>query len=402
MMLFKAGLKIIRGNFLTLIIYICAFIMLAVLMSQYSTQTGNAVFSEIRFTFALVNRDGDSALISGLEKYLSEHGEEISLKDDKQVLQDAVFFEGVDCIIVVPSGFSDQFKSIDDPEMMMETTFRPSSQRAYLVSGLLEQYLHVFRTYQESVPDLTEEEIADMVTKNLSVEGKVELKESVISGAVGRGLTQYFSMFGYILNVLVIFIVSTIMMTLQKPDLRMRNLSSPMGVRSQNFQMVLCTFLFSLFAWMLLVFMGFFIYQDDLQLGLPLLLMLLNSFVFLIVSTSVAFFVGLFARSSSAQNAAANIISLSFSFLGGILVPVEILGANVLNFSRFIPTYWYGIVLDEIYAAVDFQDKSMTLIRNGMMIQLGFAAAIFMVGFAVSRTRQQSSSGFGTIRTVRG
>jgi len=401
MIIFKAGVKIIRKNTLTLIIYISAFLLLMIFINQFSNRSSITEFTEIRPSFALINRDSESDVISGLREFLITRADEIILEDDEKVLIDANVYGEPLCIFIIPDGFSE---SIDSAEVLpIEKLSARGSSSAYWMSDLVDQYLHVFVLYHEALPDMEIEDISKMALENLSISAEVEMKNTV--EANGNMFFGYFQMMGYTVLTLMILIVSTIMIVTQRPELRMRNLSSPVSNKNQNLQIMLCVFFVCLAAWSFLVIAGVFLHRDSWTLNFRFFLIILNSFIFLLVSVCVAFLVSSFIKGSSAQNFAANIVALSFSFLGGVFVPLDILGEQVLRISRFLPTYWYITVLYKIDSASEinftafFQAEHYQGIRTGMLIQLGFAAAFLITGLAVSRVKAQSGHGFTVIKT---
>ncbi len=69
------------------------------------------------------------------------------------------------------------------------------------------------------------------------------------------------------------------------------------------------------------------------------LLMVCNSFVFLICSVEIADIVSLLVKSSMAVSAISNIVSLGMAFLCGVFVPQSVLSDGVLSVGRFFPAY---------------------------------------------------------------
>lgn len=128
----------------------------------------------------------------------------------------------------------------------------------------------------------------------------------------------YYRMMGYILMVLLVLTVSNVMMVFNRPDLRMRNLCAPIRPRTMNLQLSLCTGLVGAAFWCLTVIIGFLIYGGRLGGADPrtVLLMIGNSFVYLIVALSLSFLVSLFIRGGNVQNAVANFLALGSQLPG--------------------------------------------------------------------------------------
>ena len=75
-----------------------------------------------------------------------------------------------------------------------------------------------------------------------------------------------------------------------------------------------------------------------------------------------------------------NVVSLSLSFLGGVFVPLEVMGENVKAVSRFLPTYWYSTAVNAITDGKGFAD-----IAGYMGIELLFGIACLAVGIVFAR-----------------
>lgn len=58
---------------------------------------------------ALINRDGDSPLLTGLRDFLAEKGELIPLEDDETALKDALIYGEIQYAVIIPDGFTDAF-----------------------------------------------------------------------------------------------------------------------------------------------------------------------------------------------------------------------------------------------------------------------------------------------------
>jgi len=168
-----------------------------------------------------------------------------------------------------------------------------------------------------------------------------------------------------------------------------------------NLQIGLCGMLLGTLFWILLTILGLFLYGGRLEGTDPrsLLLLMLNSFLFLLVSLSIGLLAGNFIKSGNSQNAAANFLSLGMSFLGGAFVPLDMLGAGMLQVARFVPTYWYITALNKICSLSSFTASSMKEIWQAMAVQIGFAVAILCVSLVLSKYMGQSEKNFGAVRT---
>lgn len=397
MKVFKACLKVVKSKISVLMLYFIIFIAFSVAMTTLSKEQYTTDFTALEPNFTIINRDPSSSLGNDLTEFLELHGTNVALEDSKEVLQDATFYHASDYIIIIPEGFSARVG--DTPALQTITT--PNSAKGFYMDQLTNQYLNTKRQYQLAVPELTGKPLHKTILEDLSKEVTVEKKSYSESQPVEQTVRTYIQMYAYIILILVMFTISTIMQVFRRPDLHMRNLCTPIKLRSMNAQLILCGGLISLLAWLLLMVTGWIIYGSSLsQIDLRIiLLLLLNSVCYLLIAIGLGFLVGSFVRSSSSQNSVANLLSLGSCFLGGIFVPLNMLGEGLRTVSQFIPAYWYATALNRICSLTEFTGETLIPIWQAFLIQIGFAVALCAVALVISKVRQQSTKGFAMIET---
>ena len=399
MKVFKACCLIIKRRYVTLLLYFVIFIALSVVMTTLFSDNYSPDFSEMKPKFTVVDRDGGSPLSDGIAAYLNTRGEEVALTDSKGSLQDATFFHATDFIVILPPGFHDGFFS--GTPVYAETVLTTESALGYYADSLVNQYLNLARVYLAANPETDEEGLTNMVLSDLSARVAVVKKHFGESAPVNENYHVYVRMLPYILSVLVVLCVGSIMIAFRRPDLSMRNLCAPIKARSVGLQQILCYSIMSCAAWLALNVVGFILYGSKISGvdGRIIALIVLNTFTYTVVAASIASLVCMFVRGPSSQNAMANALSLVLSFIGGVFVPLELLGDSLLAVSRFTPMYWYEIALDSVCALTSFNRGSLAPVWQAMLIQLAFAAAIFCVALAVNKHRNASERFFGSAGT---
>lgn len=399
MRVFKTCLLIMRRHKGVFLVYFGVFMGLAITMSAFSVQNFSTDFEAVRPTFAILNRDVDTPLTEGFADYLEEYGEAVTLQDEKEALQDASFFHAAESILILPAGFSEALR--EGAEARVQTVSRPDTAAAYYLHSLAEQYWNTVRRYQTALPDMTEGETAEAVLCDLSESVPVEKKLYIESQPLPELYEVYNRMLAYILLVLLIICTSTIFMNFKRPDLKMRNLCSPMKPREMSAQLGLYGGVIALFVWVLMNGLGLLYCASSLQGVSPgvIGLVLLNNLVFLAVALSISMVASTFIRGANMQNVVSNFLSLAVCFLGGVFVPLEMFGSQLLAVARFMPTYWYVSALDKIGSLTALDRTALRPVFADMLVQLGFAAALICVFLAVSRYQGRSERAFGSVRT---
>jgi len=399
MKVFEVCLLVIKRRFATFVVYFTIFIALSIVITTLTSDQFSPDFSAMKPNFTVINRDGMSPLADGLVAFLRENGSEVILEDEKSVLQDATFYRATDYIVFLPHGFRDSVLS--GAPITLDTVKTTHSANGYFTDSMMNQYLNQVRFYLAAGGGLSEHELVEAVRRDLTLSASAEKIRFGASAPVDLNYMMYNQIQCYILLVLIILCVTNITMVFRRPDIRMRNLCSPLRPRSMSFQQMLCSAVLSLIAWVLITVVGFILYGANLGGvdGRIIALITINTLVFTIVALSVAALSGTFVRSSNSQNAAANILTLGLCFLGGVFVPLEMLGDGMLSVARFLPTYWNVTALERIYLLTSFGSETMTPIWQAMAIQLAFAAAILCITLVLSKYLNQSEHSFGSVKT---
>jgi ABC-2 type transport system permease protein len=392
-------MTVIKRRYASFIIYFAVFMVFAVVITALFTDDVRHVFSPMMFNFTVINRDTDSHLTDGLIAYLSRHGNEISLEDDRSALQDASFHRATDYILIVPPGFSGSFIAGSAPTLeIVKTT---DTAIGYYADSLVSQYLNQLRLRMAVSADFGEKALVDAVLGDLSLQAPVEKITFGVSAPLDLSYRTYNQMLAYILLVLVILCVTNITMVFRRPDLRMRNLCSPMRPRVFTSQQMLCSMALSVFAWLLMSAIGLAMYGRNLE-GVDsriIALIMLSSLVYTVLAVSIATLSGSFVRSANSQNAAANMMTLVLCFLGGVFVPLEMFGDSLLAVARFLPTYWYITAIDSISALTSFDAAALQPVWQSLVILLVFAAAIFCVTLVIDKYQSRSERFLSSVKT---
>jgi len=401
MKVFNACIKIIRRNWPSFALYIIIFSALLVLFSTLSGQKKQLSFEAEKPKISIIQRDTDSALTDGLFRVLREKATEISLLDERDVLLDAVFFGEVDYILIIPEGFSESF--LNGKDSTLEKLLPLGATDVFLLDSYIDQYMKTYRLYQEAFPSMEAKTISDKAFAQVTISAEVELKSFSNSGPFPTGLHVSFSTLLYPILAVCILLISNIFMSFEKPELRMRNLASPISLKSQNLQKVFASLLLCLSLLVILLILIFCVNADAIRtLDIRITgLLILNSFLILLVAVSISFLAGFFIKSSNVQSAVGNIVSLGMSFICGAFVPLELLEENVKNIARFLPGYWYIITIDNLRDLTHITAENLRPIWTAMLIQFGFAIAITAIALALSKAMQQSESAYGRTMTQR-
>lgn len=388
MQVYKAFFKIIFKNLNQIMIYVVVFLSLAIALANTNANPRGVNFTEAKVNIAFINQDTDSRFIMGLKDYLSKNTNIVSITDDTQKLQDALFFRQVDYIVKVPKGFTAGL--LRGEPLQLERTTVPGSTSEIFIDNMINKYFNTAKLYTGSLENLSEEQLVSYINKDLTQNTDVKMYNSVDDTANNEKRAYYFNYMAYTLFSVLILGVCSVMLVFNNSDLKKRNLCAPIRLRSMNFQMIMGNITYAVLAWFIMVLAGLVMY-GRYMFTIHGLLLLLNSFVFTLAALSISFLLGNILKSRGAMSAAANVFSLGTSFISGVFVPQAFLGKNVLRIASFTPNYWYVKSNNSIANIVNFNMENLAPIFFNMLVVIGFAVAILAVTLVVIKQRRLSN-----------
>lgn len=387
MQVYKSFFKVIYKNLNQILIYVGVFFMVTIMVTKSYGSQVSTNFTETKINVVFINQDKDSKLMVGFKDYLSKNANLINIPDDDKRLQDALFFREAEYIIKVPAGFTE--KLLSGNEVQLEKTTVPNSASSIYMDNLINKYFNTVKAYNTGIKNLTQQELAAYTAKDLSQKTEVNVESLVKQSNKIDTFAYYFNYLAYALFSILILGVCAVMMVFNQQDLKMRNLCSPLKLRSFNFQMILGNISFAVIAWFLMIFASFIMY-GSYMFTVNGLLLLLNSFIFTLAALSISFLIANLVKSRGAMSAAANVVSLGSCFIGGVMVPQALLGKSVLKIASFTPTYWYVKANNQIVNLASINIENLQPVITCMLITLGFGAAFLAVTISVIKQKRMA------------
>ena len=201
MKVFNLCAKVTKRHLVSLGVYLGIFAVLAVMLTAFNNTSQSLSFEAVRPSAAIVNRDGESALVRGLEDFLAGYADMVKLEDDREALQDARFFDAVDYILIIPQGFAKDFSQGGGT---LEKNTRFTSAEGRYADLLVNRYLSAARAYRQAAPELSEEELLEAVKADASVQAEVEKKSFLESQPIDESFQVYFRTLPYIMMAVLI------------------------------------------------------------------------------------------------------------------------------------------------------------------------------------------------------
>ena len=382
MAVFKAYMKIARKNIWMILLYLGIFFCVTILFQRFVPEGAEGYTAE-SVPVGIVDEDGGEAAES-LINYIGRTNETILLEDDRESLQEDLFYRNVGYIVRIPEGFME--KCILGEEKIEAVTV-PGTYAGYYVDQQVNSYMVYARSY--AAAGFTETEIASAMAHR----DKAEVTLVDFSGNAGQvpAYTFYYRYLPYLLLSVLGYVMGYILMGFRRGSLPQRMQASAVPERRQSIEGLAASLVIALALWGVSAAVSVVMYRQDIFESGKLIWFLLNSLAMLLTALSLSYLVGTLVKSSNALSGIVNIISLGMCFVCGVFVEISYLSAEVRKAAQFLPVYWYETVntllTDHRTVAVSIRSE----VLSGIGIQIVFAIAFVCVTLAVAKRSRRSS-----------
>lgn len=366
MIVFKACMNIIKRKAVMLIIYFGIFTSMTIMLSKSSENNKVSVLDASKNVKMTIINNDNSAYADSFIEYFDEM---VTLKDiveTKEGISDALFYRVTEYIIVIPEGFGDKIEAGEDVEL--EKYEVAGSFSGMFMDSKVNDYVAKLKVYGSDVPKQEDVQVNFL---------KEETKNNQAS---------IYNFSAYAMMVIIILGTGTLISRFKENGIRNRNNVSPMKPVRQSLYQILGGLVFTLVVWIALSVITVIFVK---KITTAQVLMIVNMFVFSLVSLSIGFFINMAIKSENGRNIAANVFALGTSFIGGVMVPLEVLGDNVLLIGSFTPAYWFVKSNEVISTLSEFNMGSLEEVIRNTAILLLFTVAFLTMGLAVAKKRAE-------------
>lgn len=384
MQVFKTFMKIAKRKLPIVLMYAWIFIVLLIMFTAYGPQ--DVSFEEESLGVCVIDEDNTDASLA-VTDYISKSHKLIELENDKDEIIDALYYTRVDYVLVIKEGYSEKIAN-GQTDNLFENYQLPDSYAGVYLENDIDLYIRTLSSYIAAGNDA--ETAASLTAEALDYEIDVTI-ETFSDEAEGAGMNQgtyfYFRYLVYILLSVFITMLSGILITILRKEVRDRSNCSGTPSLSQTMQIIAGCIVLVLILWVVFMIIAM-IYKGGI-FSVNELYAVLNSFVFTLIATAIAILVAALVSNNSLINLVSNIVSLGMSFLCGVFVDQNLLGGTVLRIAKFLPAYWY-VRANDIIAGKSEIAFDAGEVMSCIGIQAIFAVALFAVVILVFRTKQTS------------
>lgn len=388
MKVFKAYCQIACKNSLVIGIYVAVFSAVFIAINMNTTSSASSSFETTQIRTAIINQDEESALITGFTEFIDEYATLVTVEDDREAKQEAIFAQHAEYIITIPKGFSAAITKGE--HMALDVVSIENSQSIFQMDILLDRYFNLITLFLKAEPDISSQRLNEKVRGAMSEGAEIILNSETVGK--NRNYMYYFNFLPYILLSTTMLGITTVMHAFNRKVIYRRNIISPIKLNSMNGQIIIGNLTIGLLIWGILVVLGIAINHESITADAQLFTVILNSFILLIVSISLGSLIGFISKTSESRTAIINVVTLGSCFLGGVFISQKLMGDAVNEVARFIPTHWYMIINDLVlFEGASLGGVKSDEIAMAMGIQLLFAVTIIIVTVGYNKAKQSGA-----------
>lgn len=387
MTVFKAFLRILARNKWVILMYSAILIIFSVFSLQANEST--VTFEAVKPDLCIINHDAEGGITKSLVDYLSANNNIIDLPvDDPDAISDALFYRKINYLVEIPAGFRDDFLAGRNPAI---TTRSTGDYNASLAEMNLTRFLDVANQYLATAASsdaqaVNEATLIKNLETTLATEVDVQLTSALDTTSLDRA-AFYYNFMNYPLLVGCIYIVATVMLSFRDEKISRRIAMGGVTPEHVNRILLAANALFALALWLSYVLISFVV-VGPVMFSPHGLWLILNSFVFTLCATALAFLIANLLRSRNAINGITNVVALGSSFLCGAFVPITWLPDGVVVAAHVLPSYWYISANDLITTLETFTFDSLQPVILHFLVILAFTTFFIIVANLLSHRRK--------------
>lgn len=332
MIVFSTFWRIVKKYKGTILLYTVMLIMFGGI--NLTSNSTNDMFTPTKPNIFIVNKDSNMELTKNLINYLKKNTNVVSLEDDEEKINDALFYRDISYVIYIPKNYS---KDVLDKK---DVTLDIKSSKDY-TSSLTEMMLDKYLNVQSNLVNITnnQDELVNMINNTLDVNNEVVVSSKLDNSYLNR-VSRYFNFGSYSLLAVIIFIVTLVINSFKENTINKRIIVSSFNYKKHNSLLMLSSFVYSLIVWVLFSLLSVILLGKDM-ISLRGILYFVNTFMFVMPSLSFGILISTLVNNKDSIGGIVNVVSLGSAFLCGAFIPTEYLPKIVLSIAHVFPAYYF-------------------------------------------------------------
>ena len=370
MIVFKTYFKIVLRNLGLIIMFASIAISISVANTRFSEDSEVSYLND-NPKLAIINND-TSNLSKDFVRYIKDNSKEIvNVENNEKDIQDALYNNKVDAILIIPSDFTTRILNKEEPKIEINKSVKNYSKFSEL---LVNRYFKIASIYAKC--GMNEEQIISKVNEDIQKQIDAQIMQNKKSANIEK-LAIFYNFENYAFLSIFIFVIGNIMCVFNEENISKRNSVSKLKKSSFSLQLFLGHLCLTFLLWLIFVIISIIIYKD-LMFSLNGLLLMINSLLFAICATSIAYLIGTLIKKRNVISGIQNVVSLGLSFISGCFVSADLLDKNILNFSKIFPSYWFIQSNTKIVKLTSFSFENLSLVLRNFVIIIGFTVIYYI------------------------
>lgn len=332
MIVFSTFWRIVKKYKGTILLYTVMLIMFGGI--NLTSNSTNDMFTPTKPNIFIVNKDSNMELTKNLINYLKKNTNVVSLEDDEEKINDALFYRDISYVIYIPKNYS---KDVLDKK---DVTIDIKSSKDY-TSSLTEMMLDKYLNVQSNLVNITnnQDELVNMINNTLDINSEVVVNSKLDNSYLNR-VSRYFNFGSYSLLAVIIFIVTLVINSFKENTINKRIIVSSINYKKHNSLLMLSSFVYSLIVWVLFSLLSVILLGKDM-ISLRGILYFVNTFMFVMPTLSFGILISTLVNNKDSIGGIVNVVSLGSAFLCGAFIPTEYLPKIVLSIAHVFPAYYF-------------------------------------------------------------
>lgn len=332
MIVFSTFWRIVKKYKGTILLYTVMLTMFGGI--NLTSNSTNDMFTPTKPNIFIVNKDSNMGLTKNLINYLKKNTNVVSLEDDEEKINDALFYRDISYVIYIPKNYS---KDVLDKK---DVTIDIKSSKDY-TSSLTEMMLDKYLNVQSNLVNITnnQDELVNMINNTLDVNSEVVVSSKLDNSYLNR-VSRYFNFGSYSLLAVIIFIVTLVINSFKENTINKRIIVSSFNYKKHNSLLMLSSFVYSLIVWVLFSLLSVILLGKDM-ISIRGILYFVNTFMFVMPTLSFGILISTLVNNKDSIGGIVNVVSLGSAFLCGAFIPTEYLPKIVLSIAHVFPAYYF-------------------------------------------------------------
>lgn len=380
MTVFSTFWKVINKYKGTIILYT---VMLIVFGGVNMTTNDTGVdFTSTKPDILIVNNDKDSEITKNLVKYMSDNANIVSVKDNEEARDDALFYRDVSYIIYIPTSYSKNVLNGINNTLDIKST---NDYNASLAEMILKKYIEIENVYASIYRD--EAKIINAINKNLETNSNVEITSKLNTTTMEK-TARFYNFASYCIMAVTIYIVCLVLSSFHNEMINKRIVVSSMNYKKHNRLILGASFAYALIVWILYIVFGI-ILLGDVMFTIRGLIYVLNTLIFTFVALTLALLISTITNNKNAISGIVNVVALAQAFLCGAFIPTQWLPNSVLTIAHVLPAYWYINTNDILKELETISSTTLKPVIINSIILILFSLIFIILNNIISKKKRQ-------------